>query len=90
MLNLDAHILLFAPDGKLSARQQSVLSGDRWGISSIVLWETAKLDQKRRIALGLDSPLHGRTLSRIHVWQLNREVCMNLATLDFASVRPTS
>ena len=62
-----------------------VLSRDRWGISSIVLWEIAKLHQKGRITVGLDNPLLVSVLARLHIWPLNREVCLNLAALDFAS-----
>jgi PIN domain nuclease of toxin-antitoxin system len=84
MLNLDTHILLYALDGGLTPREKRVLAGDRWGISSIVLWEITKLRQKGRIAVGLDSPLLVRALGRLQIWPLSREVCLNLSMLDFA------
>lgn len=85
MLNLDTHILLFALEGQLRRREKTVLDQDRWGISSIVLWEIAKLHQSGRIALGLDSPQLARALGRIHIWPLSREVCLNMLALDFSS-----
>jgi PIN domain nuclease of toxin-antitoxin system len=85
MLNLDTHILLFALEGSLTPREKKVLNRERWGISSIVLWEITKLHQKGRIALGLDSPLLASTLNAVEIWPLTREVCRNIVTLDFSS-----
>jgi len=85
MLNLDTHILLFALQGALTAREKKVLSRERWGISAIVLWEISKLHQKGRITMGLDNPLLVSSLRRLHVWPVSREVCLTLAALDFAS-----
>src|SRR5215208_1257464 len=84
MLNLDTHILLYALAGKLTRREKALLSRHRWGVSSIVLWEIAKLHQKGRITLSLDHALLVRALEQIEVWPLSREVCLNLAALDFA------
>jgi len=85
MLNLDTHILLFALEGSLTAREKRVLQREQWGVSSIVLWEIAKLHEKGRIAVGLDSPLLTRILRRIQIWPITREVCLAMLTLDFAS-----
>src|SRR5215831_4758217 len=85
MLNLDTHILLFALEGELQGREKAALDRERWGISSIVLWEIAKLHQRGRIASGLDSPPLARALGRIHIWPLSREVCLNILALDFSS-----
>jgi PIN domain nuclease of toxin-antitoxin system len=85
MLNLDTHILLFALLGLLTKPEKAVLNRHRWGISSIVLWEITKLHQKGRISLSLDHPLLQRALDSIQIWPLNREVCLNLAKLDFTS-----
>lgn len=41
MLNLDTHILIFALNGELRPAEQDLLASD--AISSIVLWELAKL-----------------------------------------------
>lgn len=85
MLNLDTHILLFALEGSLTARERKVLERDRWGISTIVLWEIAKLHQKGRIGIGLDSPLMAKALDQIQLWPISREVCRNMLALDFSS-----
>ena len=85
MLNLDTHILLFALLGTVTRHEKSVLGRHRWGISAIVLWEIAKLHQLGRITLGLDSPLIAGALARVEIWPLSREVCLNLAALDFKS-----
>ena len=45
MLNLDTHILIFALAGELRPAEHSLLGNSRWSISSIVLWELAKLVQ---------------------------------------------
>lgn len=85
MLNLDTHILIFALDGTLTAREKKILDRERWGISSIVLWELTKLHQKGRIALGPDSPALGPVLARLEIWPITREVCRRLLQLDFSS-----
>jgi PIN domain nuclease of toxin-antitoxin system len=85
MLNLDTHILLFALEGKLTAHEKAILATAHWGISAIVLWEITKLHQKRKIALGLESPPLLRALGRIQIWPITIEVCLNLSALDFSS-----
>ena len=56
MLSLDTHILLYALTGDLTKREASLLSGDGWSISAIVLWEISKLSELKRIELDLDHP----------------------------------
>ena len=85
MLNLDTHVLIFALTGALTRHEKATLARHRWGISAIVLWEIAKLKQRGRISIGLDSPLLAHALSHIEVWPLTREVCLNLGNLDFRS-----
>jgi PIN domain nuclease of toxin-antitoxin system len=85
MLNLDTHILIFALLGTLRRHEKAVLARHRWGISAIVLWEIAKLNQLGRITLGVESPLLSQALARIEVWPLTRDVCLNLKYLDFKS-----
>lgn len=51
MLNLDTHILLYALVGDLIRREASLLSGDAWSISAIVLWEISKLSELGRIEI---------------------------------------
>ena len=85
MLNLDTHILLFALQGQVTHRERSVLARHRWGISAIVLWEIARLHQKGRINVGLDSPVMAEALAGIEIWPVSREVCRSMLVLDFAS-----
>ena len=85
MLNLDTHILLYALAGELTVAEKRILSKDSWSISAIVLWEISKLAQLGRIGLDLDDAELSRTLSRIHTWPLNFEVCRKIRDLDFCS-----
>ena len=71
MLNLDTHILIFALAGELRPAEQSLLSRGRWSISSIVLWELAKLVQLGRLDLDLDDREVVRILSRLQVWPID-------------------
>lgn len=85
MLNLDTHILIYALNGTLAEREQRLLTGDRWSISAIVLWELAKLVQLGRIELDLDAPEVVRALAAIHIWPLDLAVCRQSTRLDFSS-----
>jgi len=82
MLNLDTHILLHAVGGHLSAAELRLLQNDRWSISAIVLWEIAMLAELGRIELDLDDAEVVRTLSRVHVWPLTREIARMSTRLD--------
>jgi PIN domain nuclease of toxin-antitoxin system len=83
MLNLDTHILLYALTGDLTRREVSLLSGDAWSISAIVLWEISKLAELGRIEIDLEHPELVRTLARIQTWPLTLEVCRAIRNLDF-------
>jgi len=85
MLYLDTHILLLALAGELTARERRLLATNRWSMSAIVLWEIAKLSQRRRIELELEAPELTRLLAGVHIWPLTLEVCRKMAALDFAS-----
>jgi PIN domain nuclease of toxin-antitoxin system len=85
MLSLDTHILIYALEGSLSARESKLLSAEPWSISAIVLWEMAKLAQKKRIVVDLGSPEFGQVLAHVHVWPLDLAVCREMAKLDFES-----
>jgi PIN domain nuclease of toxin-antitoxin system len=50
-----------------------------------VLWEIEKLYGKGRIRFGLDTPELADAVSRLRVWPISTEVCLNLRRLDFAS-----
>ncbi|HWL92271.1 MAG TPA: type II toxin-antitoxin system VapC family toxin [Phycisphaerae bacterium] len=83
MLNLDTHILLHAFNGSLSRAERKLLSGDSWSISAIVLWEIAKLIQRGRIVLDIESADFQRHLARIHVWPIDLAIAQRSIQLDF-------
>jgi PIN domain nuclease of toxin-antitoxin system len=85
MLNLDTHILLLALQGDLKGAESRLLVRHSWSISAIVLWELAKLSQRKRISLDLDSTNFSRILSRVHVWPLSLPICRKSTELDFQS-----
>jgi PIN domain nuclease of toxin-antitoxin system len=85
MLNLDTHILLGALSDQLLPAERRLLVSDSWSISSIVLWEIAKLARMGRIEFDLDSPEMNQALARIHVWPLDRAVCRQSVLMDFKS-----
>ena len=85
MLNLDTHILIHALTGSLRSSERAALEGERWGISAIVLWELAWLQEHGRIELDFDSPEFQRVLSRVHIWPLDLKVCRQATRLDFNS-----
>ena len=83
MINLDTHMLVFALAERLTARERRVLGADSWSISSIVLWELAKLVQLGRLDLDLDHADTVRTLSQLHVWPIDLDVALMSTRLDF-------
>ena len=85
MLNLDTHVLIFALSGELRPQEQSLLATNRWSISSIVLWELAKLIQLGRLDMDLDDREVVRILSRLHVWPIDLAVARASTRLDFNS-----
>lgn len=85
MLNLDTHILIFALNGTLSAKERDLLSKDQWSVSAIVLWELSKPVELGRILLDLDSHDFESALSQIHIWPITLEICRTIRLLDFDS-----
>ena len=85
MLNLDTHILVHALQGTLKPRERRLLAQTPWSISAIVLWELAKLSQRKRISIDLFSPSFTLALSRIHIWPVNLKLCQQIMSLDFKS-----
>ena len=83
MLNLDTHIVIFAVTGALRPSERELLSTDRWSMSSIVLWELAKLSQLGRVDIDLDDREVVGALSRIRVWPLDLAVVRASTRLDF-------
>ena len=83
MLNLDTHVLLFALQGRLTKREEALLTSESWSISGIVLWEIAKLADLGRVEIDLDDPEIVRALSGIHTWPITIDICRTLGELDF-------
>src|SRR5207249_11721593 len=78
-------MLLEAVAGRLSPSEARLLRSDRWSISAIVLWEIAKLAQLRRIEVDLDDAEVTRTLARVHLWPITREIARASTRLDVES-----
>ena len=83
MLNLDTHMLVFAFSNELRAAERRLLAESSWSISSIVLWELAKLVQLGRVDIDLDDREVVRFLSRIRVWPIDMAVARASTRLDF-------
>ncbi len=83
MLILDTHILIFAISGGLRPAEDSILSGGRWSISAIVLWDLAKLVQLGRVALDFDDREVKQALAPLHVWPIDLDVAKTSTCLDF-------
>ena len=84
-VNLDTHVLIYALQGQLRIPEIEILSSADWSISSIVLWEMAKLNQLGRIHLDLNHPLVLDSLSKLHVWPLTLDIALKACNLDFSS-----
>ena len=84
IVNLDTHVLLFALDDALTARERDVLSSNTWGICCIVLWEIAKLAQLGRIDTGLDEPKLRSALDSLHIWPIDMRTARTSTQLDFS------
>ena len=85
MLNLDTHILIDALRGELAPVEQRLTASRRWSISSIVLWELAKLVQLGRLDMDLDDREVARTLRCLHVWPIDLTIARTSTRLDFRS-----
>ena len=82
-INLDTHILVHALQDRLRPGERTLLRENRWGISAIVLWELAKLNQLGRVSLDFSDPAVEMALSSIHVWPIDLAVSLASTQLDF-------
>ena len=82
-INLDTHILVHALQDRLRPGERTLLRENRWGISAIVLWELAKLNQLGRVSLDFSDPAVEIALSSIHVWPIDLAVSLASTQLDF-------
>ena len=85
MLNLDTHIVIHALSGALRPAEEVLLTGNRWSISAIVLWELAKLAQLGRVELDMDDREVVRALNRLHVWPIDLAIARVSTKMDFSS-----
>jgi len=85
MLNLDTHILIWLLVGRLELAEESLIRESSLCISSIVLWELAKLNQLGRIELDLESESFRRLLARLRVIPIDPQVALASTRLDFRS-----
>jgi PIN domain nuclease of toxin-antitoxin system len=83
MLNLDTHILVFALGGGLRPPEQVLLARNTWSVSSIVLWELARLVELGRVEMDLDDREVVRVLNRLQVWPIDLAVSRASTRLDF-------
>ena len=82
MLNLDTHVFLYAVTGDLRPAEHSLLGGQPWSISAIVLWEIAKLAQLDRIEVDLEDRQVVRALRSVHLWPITAEIARESMRLD--------
>ena len=85
MINLDTHIVVHAVNGGLRPAEQDLLSRNQWFISSMVLWELAKLVQLGCVSLDLDGHQLTQILSMVHVLPIDLAVARASTNLDFSS-----
>ena len=83
MLNLDTHVLVFALSGDLSKKEHALLERNDWSVSSIVLWELAKLVQLNRLVMDLEDRSIRRAIEGIQVWPITLEIARTSTRLDF-------
>jgi PIN domain nuclease of toxin-antitoxin system len=86
MLNLDTHIVVDLFSGELTKSEWEILRHAPLGISAIVIWEVARLHELGRISVGLQHQQFRQLLGRLHVWEIDAEVCQAMVEqLDFES-----
>ena len=84
MINLDTHILIDAIIDQLRPIERDLLDQKQWSISSIVLWEMAKLTQGKRIAIDLQDREVVQVLKQVHVLPIDPQVAKTSTQLDFS------
>lgn len=85
MLNLDTHILIYMLNGDLEVREHQLIVQEPLAISSIVLWELAKLVQLGRIGLDLTHPSFLSCLNQLTIIPITLEIARASTQLDFRS-----
>jgi PIN domain nuclease of toxin-antitoxin system len=85
MLNLDTHMLVALFTGDLTPAEHDCVLNQSWAISDMVLWELAKLTQKRRVQLNAESPGFRAFLGVLTVLPITSEIAWASTRLDFSS-----
>lgn len=85
MLNLDTHILVLFLQGQLSEHEHRVIVSEGAAISDIVLWELAKLRQKGRTSLDMQSGFFRSFLQALTIYPITPEIARISTQLDFSS-----
>jgi PIN domain nuclease of toxin-antitoxin system len=85
MLNLDTHLVVALLDGSLNSRETALVSVEPLGISSIVLWELAKLVQLKRLKLDFECSEFREFLRQVAVIPITFKIARTSTQLDFRS-----
>ena len=85
MLNLDTHIVVAILNGSLSDEEYDLVSIETLAISSVVLWELAKLVQLKRLVLDLKSQEFRDFLRNVMIVPITLEVALESTKLDLKS-----
>ena len=85
MLNLDTHIVIKMLEGDLLDWEQNLIAKSPLSISSMVIWEIAKLRQLRRITLGVEDERFSRFRGRVLIWPIDVAIAAASTRLDFRS-----
>jgi PIN domain nuclease of toxin-antitoxin system len=85
MLNLDTHIVVKMLHGGMTRSEENLLADSQLSISSMVIWEIAKLRQLGRIKLAVEGREFAAFLARVIVWPIDVRIALASTKLDFRS-----
>ena len=85
MLNLDTHMLVALFTGEVSEPEYRCAVTEQLAISDIVLWELAKLIERRRVLIDTESPGFAAWLRSLVVFPITWEIARRSTQLDFSS-----
>jgi PIN domain nuclease of toxin-antitoxin system len=85
MLNLDTHVLVALTTGDVTPQEYALVVRQRLAISDVVLWELAKLVEKKRLVLDFDSLEFRNWLRQLTVLPITLEIARQSTQLDFSS-----
>ena len=85
MLNLDTHLIVYFLNGTCTAREYELISKQEVSISSIVLWELAKLTTLGRVSLDLELPEFRGFLRQMTIIPISLDIAITSTLLDFSS-----